>query len=563
MIATELKRAGATVFLALFCLLPALGPSVAAAQEPASDQDRVDQLMADYSGTEVPGALVAVVRNGEIVFERAYGMADLTHDIPFTANTRTNIGSTSKQFTAFAIALLADRGALSIDDDVRTHIPELPDFGETVRLRHLISHTSGYREFLNALAIGGWRLEEADHIDREEILAVVQRQPRLQNTPGSEYNYNNTGYALLAMVVERVTGEPFPEWMRANVFEPLGMGDTMVRGGPGPIVPNRAQGYAPAGDQGFREVTDIGAAMGAGGIYTTIGDLARWMRNLRTAELGGPAVLERMTTRNVLTTGDTTNYAMGLMVSRTRGLRMIQHGGADAAHRSTFVYYPDLDAGLIVQSNHAGFDGTIPGRIAEIFFGEHMEPGEETADPAAPVDFDPAAYDPAAFDVFVGRYELEDPAGLRPQLPPGGRPAHGAGHGPTGLRDHAHLRLHVHPDRGAGEPHLPPGREWPRHRADAPPERQPLRPAPPGRGRRHGGFLRLCRSLLQRRVRDVLHRGGRRRAPGHAAPPPPARNPEPRQGRRVRRRLPICPRGFRARRQGRRHQLPGKQRTRA
>jgi CubicO group peptidase (beta-lactamase class C family) len=412
MIATELKRAGATVFLALFCLLPALGPSVAAAQEPASDQDRVDQLMADYSGTEVPGALVAVVRNGEIVFERAYGMADLTHDIPFTANTRTNIGSTSKQFTAFAIALLADRGALSIDDDVRTHIPELPDFGETVRLRHLISHTSGYREFLNALAIGGWRLEEADHIDREEILAVVQRQPRLQNTPGSEYNYNNTGYALLAMVVERVTGEPFPEWMRANVFEPLGMGDTMVRGGPGPIVPNRAQGYAPAGDQGFREVTDIGAAMGAGGIYTTIGDLARWMRNLRTADLGGPAVLERMTTRNVLTTGDTTNYAMGLMVSRTRGLRMIQHGGADAAHRSTFVYYPDLDAGLIVQSNHAGFDGTIPGRIAEIFFGEHMEPGEETADPAAPVDFDPAAYDPAAFDVFVGRYELEAQPGF-------------------------------------------------------------------------------------------------------------------------------------------------------
>jgi hypothetical protein len=238
----------------------------------------------------------------------------------------------------------------------------------------------------------------------------VQRQPALQNSPGAEYNYNNTGYALLALVVERVTGEPFPDWMAANVFEPLGMTSTVVRAHPRQVVPHSAQGYARDGDDGFREVPDIGAAMGAGGIYTTAGDLALWMRNLRTAELGGRAVMDRMTTRYVLTTGDTTNYAMGLIVTRSRGLPVIQHGGADAAHRSTFAYYPDLDAGLIVQSNHAGFDGSIPGQIAEIFFGEHMEPRDAPGEDAvadSPAEFDPTSYDPVAFDAFVGRYELE------------------------------------------------------------------------------------------------------------------------------------------------------------
>ncbi len=415
-------RAGAPPVVAGFCrvaflplLLLLLASPPAWAQEPDTRRDRVDLLMADYSGPDTPGGVVAVVRAGEIVFQRAYGMANLTHDIPFAVDTRTNIGSTSKQFTAFAIGLLAERGELSLDDDVRLHVPELPDFGEVVTLWNLITHTSGYREFLNALAIGGWR-HDADHIDRGEIVTVVRRQPALQNSPGAEYNYNNTGYALLAEVVERVSGDEFPAWMAANVFEPLGMTSTMVRANPRQVVPGSAQGYGPVGDDGFQAIGDLGAAMGAGAMYTTVGDLALWMRNLRTAELGGPALMDRMTTPNVLTTGDTTNYAMGLMISRARGLRMIQHGGADAAHRSTFIYYPDLDAGLIVQSNNAGFDGTIPGRIAEVFFGDHMEPREEPGDDPElepePVEFDPASYDPAAFDVFAGRYELEAQPGF-------------------------------------------------------------------------------------------------------------------------------------------------------
>ena len=398
----------ATVLAAVLTLGLLLVSSVTAhAQDATARGERVDRLLAAYSGEDAPGAAVAVVRNGEIAFQRAYGMANLTHGIPYTVETVTNIGSSSKQFTAFAIRLLEVRGMLSINDDVRSYIPELPDFRETVTLRHLLTHTSGYREVVNALSVGGWRVFAGDYMDPSEYLTVVKLQPALQNRPGAEYNYNNTGYGLLAIVAERVTGEPFPDWMRTNVFEPLGMKATRIRTHPREVVPNSAQGYRPDGNGGFREAHDLGAAPGAGAIYTTLGDLARWMRNFRTAELGGRALRERMTTRNVLTSGDTSSYAMGLFVEESRSLRVVHHGGNDAGHHSAFIYYPELDAGLIVHSNDAGFDRTIPARIAEIFFGEHMTPIEDPAVVWAPEDEDHAASDPRSLDVLAGRYELD------------------------------------------------------------------------------------------------------------------------------------------------------------
>jgi CubicO group peptidase (beta-lactamase class C family) len=382
------------------------------AQELDTPQNQVDQIMAPYSSPESPGAVVAVVRNGGIVFQRAYGMANLTHQVPFTVHTRGNLASTAKQFTAFSMALLAEQERLGLDDDVRVHIPELPDLGETVTLRHLLTHTSGYREFLNALAIGGWRIEDLDHIDRSEALEVVRGQPALQNSPGAEYNYNNTGYVLLAMVVERVTGQSFADWLGTNVFEPLGMTATVVREHPRQLVPGAAQGYAPAGGGAFHEAPDMGGGLGAGDIYSTVGDLARWMTNLGTGDLGGRAVLHAMSTPNVLTTGDTTMYGLGLYVRTVRGLRMIDHGGGEMGHRSHFRYYPDLDAGLIVLSNHGRFDGSIPGRIAEAFFGEHMAPREAPAAATPPPAVTPPVaattqdIDPASFDDYTGRYTV-------------------------------------------------------------------------------------------------------------------------------------------------------------
>lgn len=379
------------------------------ATDPA---ERVGQLMAPFAGDE-PGGVVGVVREGELVFARGYGMANLTHDVPFTAETRTNIGSTTKQFTAFAIGLLAGRGLVSLDDDVRKHIPELPDFGSTVTLRHLLTHTSGYREFLNTLVLTGRRIDLGDHIDRDELIEIVQRQPALQNEPGAEWNYNNTGYGLLAEVVARVTETPFPQWMEDNVFEPLGMRNTVVRESPADIVENSARGYVPAADGGFHEAPDLAGAMGAGGIYTTVGDLALWIENLETGRLGGKALVEAMTRPYVLTTGDTTTYGLGLSIDEYRGARRIHHGGADIAHRSMLAYYPETATGVVVLSNFAAFPGSIHGSVVDAFLGDALEPGgegaEETAAAAVPdAPFDPASYDLETFDRLAGRYALDE-----------------------------------------------------------------------------------------------------------------------------------------------------------
>lgn len=387
----------------------------------------VDQLMAAFDRDISPGVVVGVVRDGELSFAKAYGMANLTHGIPFTVNTPTNIGSTSKQFTGFALALLADRGELNLDDDVRDHIPELPDFGETVTLRHLLTHTSGYREFLNTLSIGGRRMDLGDGIETRELIEIVQHQPELQNSPASEWNYNNTAFGLLAEVVARVSGQSFPEWMEENVFEPLGMTHSTVRANNHQIIEGASQGYVHAEDGGWQDATDLGGAMGAGGIYTTVGDLAKWINNYYTAELGGRHVIEQMTTPYTLSDGEDTGYGFGIFIDDINGVQRLQHGGADTAHRSSFSLFPEHNAGLIVLSNFPGVPRDASGRLAEAFFAdlglagsdaeseEEQEqareaPREEAAD--ARDSSEELVFNPADFDGFAGRYEMEEVPGF-------------------------------------------------------------------------------------------------------------------------------------------------------
>ena len=367
-------------------------------------EGRVDQAAAQLY-PDTPGAVVGVIEGGKLTFVKGYGAADLTFGMPFTAETPTNIGSSSKQFTGFALALLASRGRLSLDDDVRKHIPELKDFGKTITLRHLLTHTTGYREFINTLIIEGRQVLEGDYIAPDEVIKVINRQPTLQNEPGAEFNYNNSAFALATVVVARVTGRPFAEWMREEVFLPLGMTKTWVRANPGQIIPGRSNGYI-AGEGGFREVRDLHGSTGAGGIYTTPGDVAKWMHNLKTGELGGPAVIKELTTSFVLNDGKPSNYGYGVFLDTLRGVRRWQHGGNDIAHSSTFVYFPDLDAGYVVFSNYQGVPGGIAGVVADAFFGKHMS-ARERPNATASVDV-PAA----TLQRYAGKYEMTTLGGM-------------------------------------------------------------------------------------------------------------------------------------------------------
>ncbi|MEZ4588913.1 MAG: serine hydrolase [Gemmatimonadales bacterium] len=360
--------------------------------------------MARYDGKATPGAVVHVWRDGKVLFSKAYGMANLAYGIPYATTTRTNIGSTSKQFTAFAIMLQAQRGKLSLDDDIRKHVPELPSFDHTITVRHLITHTSGLREFLNLLTMSGRRLDHGDWIDRGELIEIVKRQPKLQNEPGTEWNYNNTAFGLAALIVERTSGKDFPTFMREDVFEPLGMTGTMVRPSVRHMVPGGSEGYTPAMD-GYLQIGDLGGAVGAGAIYATVGDLQTWVENYANPRLGTPAMVKEMMTSYVLKDGKETGYGYGLFVDEQRGLRRVHHGGADVAHRSMLAYYPTINAGITVQSNHAGFNSNVAFELAAAFFGDAMEPEKKEA--PATTAFDPASYDPKKFDQFVGRYALD------------------------------------------------------------------------------------------------------------------------------------------------------------
>jgi CubicO group peptidase (beta-lactamase class C family) len=333
------------------------------ASDPAK---RVDQLLAFYSNNE-PGAVIGVIENGEMTFSKAYGKANITHNLDFKLNTPTNIGSVSKQFTAFAILLLEQQGLLSLDDDVRIHIPEFPDFGEVITLRNLLTHTNGLREVYNLLPISGWSGE--DKLLRSEILNTLLRQKELQASPGEEFNYNNSAFIILAAIVERKTDSKFPDWMKKNVFEPLGMKDSYVRADPSQIIPNASQGYS-QGENGLVESGDLYAAYGAGGIYTTPLDLSKWLNNFNDPQVGGKEIIEKLVTPGILKNGDTLPYALGIGVRERKGLKMYAHGGADIAHRAYLLYYPEINSGVITLSNNASFSTSIGNEIGDLFFAD-------------------------------------------------------------------------------------------------------------------------------------------------------------------------------------------------
>ncbi len=363
-------------------------------------EQRVDQLMSPYDGDGVPGGVVGVIKDGKVQFAKGYGLANLTHNLPFSVETPTNIGSVSKQFTAFGIILLEQQGKLSLDDDVRDHIPELPDFGEVITIKNLMNHTNGLREIYNTMPITGWKGE--DDLLREEAITLVQRQPTLQASPGSEYNYNNTAFIFLSMIIERISGETFPDWMKENVFLPLGMNNTMARANPAEIVPGGSQGYS-NGDNGYKESGDLYAASGAGTVYTTVGDFAKWLNNFKNPVLGGKEAIEKLTTPGILNNGDTMKYALGIGVGNYRGLKRFQHGGADIAHRAFLAYYPEIDAGVVTLSNNASFtSGSIANKVAEAFFNDEMEPEVVEVE-----DENEVKVDIEILEAYVGKYKAE------------------------------------------------------------------------------------------------------------------------------------------------------------
>jgi CubicO group peptidase (beta-lactamase class C family) len=317
-------------------------------------------------------------------------MADLENGVPIEPGTVFEAGSVSKQFTAAATILLALDGRLSLDDDIRAWIPEVPDYGQTITVRHLLTHTSGLRDWGSVASIEGWPRGSRIHT-HEHVLDIVSRQEALNYRPGEHYSYTNSGYNLQAILVERVSGIPFAEFSRTRIFEPLGLERTEWRDDHTRLVDDRAEGYAPTPDGGYRIDMPYENVHGNGGLLTTVGDLLRWTGTLETGELAGRPLVEEMHRQGVLNNGRTIPYASGLVVGEYRGVAEVSHGGATAGYRAYLARYPDQATAVALLCNTAGASpGGLAHRVADVVMEDRLGPEEAREEPEAdPVEVAP------------------------------------------------------------------------------------------------------------------------------------------------------------------------------
>jgi CubicO group peptidase (beta-lactamase class C family) len=338
---------------------------------PEAAHNRVDTIFAPFATGDMPGCAVGVSRNGALDFARGYGLANLEHAVPISPETRFHVASVSKQFTAFSIFLLEQEGRLSLDDDIRIYLPDMPDYGQPVTIGQLMYHTAGLREQGMPLNLSGWRSD--DVYTQDDMLRVISRQRRLNFVPGSEVSYTNSGYTLLAEIVRRVSGQPLPSFARERIFAPLGMGRTHFREVHNEVVEGRASAYYKTPDGAWRFGLPAFEHYGSTNLVSTVGDLLKWQQNLVDGRIGGEQVRARMLTSGTLGDGTTIEYGGGLRLRTYRGLKTIGHDGLDGAFRADTVLFPDQRLAVTVLCNNsAAVPDELSRKVAEAYLGDSM-----------------------------------------------------------------------------------------------------------------------------------------------------------------------------------------------
>jgi CubicO group peptidase (beta-lactamase class C family) len=387
---------------ALFLLVSLCAP-VTLAQVPDKEKviagaDRAWEKTVKAYVAPGPGCVAAVSLNGQTVFEKGYGMAELEHGIPITPQTVFESGSVAKQFTAAAVVLLAQDGKLSIDDPVRKYVPELPEYDKPITIRHILNHTAGLRDWGSVMQLTG--AGRGDRVINNDIaLDVIVRQKNLDFTPGAEYSYSNSGYQLAAIIVERVSKQRFGAFVEERLFKPLGMTKSSWRDDYQKLVPGRAQGYSRQGPNGpWRLNMPIMNVVGNGGMLTTIGDWMKWNAMLESRSLGAPLV-EALETRGVLNDGRKISYALGLEVTTYKGLKEVSHSGGTAGYQTFLARYPDhkLSVGALC-NGFPPFSGDLVHSIVDEILGPF---------PEAPKMADGVAMTEEQLKKFVGIWKNE------------------------------------------------------------------------------------------------------------------------------------------------------------
>ena len=358
---------------------------------------KVDQIFSVYDKPGSPGCSLGVIRDGTFVYRKAYGSANLELGVPLSPQSVFYMGSVSKQFTAASVVLAAEKGYLSLDDDVRKYVPELPDYGHVVTLRQMIHQTSGFRDFYTLLGLSG--RDPADFNSPEEIFKIVVGQRGLNNIPGGEWIYSNTNSFLLGIVVKRATKKSLAKFAAENIFKPLGMSHTLFYDDRTLVVHGRVAAYESGPHDSFRvDWSTTFSVVGAGGLMSSVDDLLLWDKNFYANRLGKGTLVQELQTPGVLNDGNKISYAMGLVLGKYRGLPIIEHGGALFGYRTELLRFPEQKFSVICLCNIASaVPENLARKVADIYLADELKPEASALNPSS----NKSLPDPA---MFAGKY---------------------------------------------------------------------------------------------------------------------------------------------------------------
>lgn len=353
---------------------------------------------------EGPGLAVIIAQGDDVLYEKGFGLANIEHQIPFTTATISDLGSVAKQFTAFAIAMLADEGKLGLDDPITRYFPDAPDFGITIR--HMIHHLSGLREIYTMKSLAGNPRSGISQFEAQELLL---RSDAVNFEPGSDYAYCNTGYMLLADIIVQVSNTSFEPFMQDRIFRPLGMNDTYIMDIQGETFPNRADSYRFDPEYGWVQVYDVSSAYGQGGMYASLTDVKKWLDNFRTQKVGSKAVHELIVRPAVLTDGSPTDYAFGMVSENWQGVERLLHTGSSAGYRAYVAYYPAFDLAIMFKGNWDRLNSIRLGnRLLEALLKEKLQKTNLKPEQSVNGVIDNAPpYTPDQLDEFTGAFYSE------------------------------------------------------------------------------------------------------------------------------------------------------------
>lgn len=373
----------------------------------------IDAIFSDWNQPEVPGGALGIVQNGELVYATGYGSADLEHDIPITPQTVFYIGSVSKQFVTFCILLLEEEGKIDLDAPVQTYLPDFPEYDAPLTIRNFIHHTSGVRDYLTL-----WQLKGRNYLDEmepTEVYNLIKRQRKLNFAPGERYLYSNSCYFMLAMIVEKVSGQSIREFAQERIFGPLGMTQTRFYDDNTKLIKNRAFSYSRTAN-GFDNLIMRFDLVGSGGVYSSIADLYKWDQNFYQNQLGkgGQAIIDRMHEEGLLNNGESTGYAFALWNGEHNGLRTVSHGGSLAGYRAQLLRFPDQQFSVIILGNRSDADPTDKAyQVADLFLASSYStpatPKVEEASPPTVKAVSTAPFQPTSEDLAAYRGTFYSP----------------------------------------------------------------------------------------------------------------------------------------------------------